>query len=117
MEKSDYRHRGLLRTRPERPRRRRTAEKRDELATLHHSITSSARGRNDVYNSTPNHLNIPVSERDYDINPRFSAFIGFVLHGYAHNDFRIFCARLYPFALNNFRLFDLSEQAPHEYPS
>ena len=67
-------------------------------------------------NSTPNHLNIPVSERGYNINPRFSAFIGFVLHGYAHNDFRIFCARLRPFALNNFRFFDLSEQAPHEYP-
>jgi hypothetical protein len=88
----------------------------DELAPFH-SITSSARGRNDVYNSTPKHLNIPVSERDYNINPRFSAFIGFVLHGYAHNDFRIFCARLRPFALNNFRLFDLSEHAPHEYPS
>src|SRR6266566_4005840 len=71
----------------------------------------------DVDTSTPNHLNIHVSERDYDINPRFSAFIGFVLHGYAHNDLRIFCARLRPFALNNFRLFDLSKQAPHEYPS
>jgi hypothetical protein len=68
-------------------------------------------------NSTPNHLSIHVSERDYDINPRFSAFIGFVLHGYAHNDLRIFCARLRPFALNNFRLFDLSKQALHEYPS
>ncbi len=67
--------------------------------------------------NSPNHLNIHVSERDYDINPRFSAFIGFVLHGYAHNDFRIFCARLRPFALNNFRLFDLSKQALHEYPS
>jgi hypothetical protein len=44
----------------------------------------------DVDNSTPNHLHIHVSERDYDINPRFSAFIGFVLHGYAHNDLRIF---------------------------
>jgi hypothetical protein len=66
----------------------------------------------DVDNSTPNHLlNIPVSERGYNINPRFSAFIGFVLHGYAHNDFS-----LRPFALNNFRFFDLSEQAPHEYP-
>ena len=67
-------------------------------------------------NTTPNHLNIPVSERDYNINPRFPAFIGFVLHGYVYNDFRIFCARLRPFALNNFRFFDLSEQAPHEYP-
>jgi hypothetical protein len=71
----------------------------------------------DVDNSTPNHLNIHVSERDYDINPRFSAFIGFVLHGYAHNNFRIFCARLRPFALNNFRFFDFSKQALHEYPS
>jgi hypothetical protein len=62
-------------------------------------------------------LTSPFQGRDYNINPRFSAFIGFVLHGYAHNDFRIFCARLRPFALNNFRLFDLSEQAPHEYPS
>jgi hypothetical protein len=60
----------------------------------------------DVDNSTPNHLNIHVSERDYDINPRFSAFIGFVVHGYPHNDFRIFCPRLRPFALNNFRLFE-----------
>jgi hypothetical protein len=71
----------------------------------------------DVDNSMPNHLNIHVLERDYDIKPRFSAFIGFVLHGYPHNDLRIFCARLRPFALNNFRLFDLSKQALHEYPS
>jgi hypothetical protein len=71
----------------------------------------------DVDNSTPNHLNIHVSERDYDINPRFSAFIGFVVHGYPHNDFRIFCARLRPFALNNSHLFELSKQALHEYPS
>jgi hypothetical protein len=42
-------------------------------------------GKIDVDNSTPH-----VSERDYDIYPRFSAFIGFVLHGYAHNDFRFF---------------------------
>jgi hypothetical protein len=71
----------------------------------------------DVDNSTPNHLNIHVSERDYDINPRFSALIGFVVHGYPHNDFRILRARLRPFALNNFRLFELSKQALHEYPS
>jgi hypothetical protein len=63
------------------------------------------------------HLNIHVLERDYDIKPRFSAFIGFVLHGYPYNDLRIFYARLRPFALNNFRLFDLSKQALHEYPS
>src|SRR5262245_1357932 len=35
MEKPDYRHRGLLRARRERPRDRRTAEERDELAALH----------------------------------------------------------------------------------
>src|SRR6266446_5428390 len=40
MQKSDHRHR-LLRARRERPRRS-AAEKRDELAALHHSITSSA---------------------------------------------------------------------------
>jgi hypothetical protein len=71
----------------------------------------------DVDNSTPNHLNIYVSERDYDINPRFSALIGFVVHGYPHNDSRILRARLRPFALNNFRLFELSKQALHEHPS
>jgi hypothetical protein len=106
-----------LRPRRERPRCCGAAESQDELAPLHlrtHSVTSSARSRNC---STPNHLNIYVLERDYDINPRFSAFIGFVLHGYAHNGLRIFCARLRPFALNNFRLFDLSKQTLHEYPS
>ena len=35
--------RWLLRTRRERPRGRRAAEQRDELAAPHHSITSSAR--------------------------------------------------------------------------
>src|SRR5499433_214554 len=40
-EKSDHRHRPLLRARRERPRSRRAAEQRDELAALH-SITSSA---------------------------------------------------------------------------
>ena len=43
VEKPDHRHRRLLRARRERPRRRRAAEQRDELAPLH-SITSSARG-------------------------------------------------------------------------
>src|SRR5262245_50267283 len=42
VEKPDYRHRRLLSTRPQRPRGRRAAEYRDELAPLH-SITSSAR--------------------------------------------------------------------------
>src|SRR5262249_32307482 len=41
-EKPDHRHRGLLRTRRERPRGRRAAEQRDEVAALH-SITSSPR--------------------------------------------------------------------------
>src|SRR5262249_859521 len=41
----DHRHRRLLRARCERPRRR-AAEQRDELATLH-SITSSARASSD----------------------------------------------------------------------
>src|SRR5262249_47212681 len=44
--KSDHRHRRLLRARRERPRGRRAAEQRDEVAPLH-SITSSARSRND----------------------------------------------------------------------
>jgi hypothetical protein len=34
---------GLLRPRRERPRRRRAAEERDDLAPSHHSITSSVR--------------------------------------------------------------------------
>jgi hypothetical protein len=42
FKKPDHRHRGLLRTRAERPCRCRTAEQRDERAALH-SITSSAR--------------------------------------------------------------------------
>ena len=41
-QKSNHRHRRLLRARRERPRRRRAAEQRDELAASH-SITSSAR--------------------------------------------------------------------------
>src|SRR6516164_3467233 len=43
--KPDHRHRRLLRPRCERPRSRRTAEKRDELAP-NHSITSSANASN-----------------------------------------------------------------------
>ena len=42
MKEPDHRHRRLLRARRERPRRRRAAEQRDELAAVH-SITSSAR--------------------------------------------------------------------------
>jgi hypothetical protein len=44
-EKPNHRHR-LLRPRRNRPRCRRAAEKGDELATLNHSMTSSARSRN-----------------------------------------------------------------------
>src|SRR5215813_11339454 len=43
----------LLRARCEWPRRRRAAEQRDELAALHHSITSSARASTDVGISSP----------------------------------------------------------------
>src|SRR6516165_3957527 len=46
IEKTDYRQCRLLRARRERPRDRRAADKRDELAARH-SITSSARSRND----------------------------------------------------------------------
>ena len=42
VEEPDHRHRWLLPTRRDRPRRRRAAEQRDELAPFH-SITSSAR--------------------------------------------------------------------------
>src|SRR5262249_21137137 len=41
IDEADHRHRRLLRARRERPRGRRTAEQRDEVAPLH-SITSSA---------------------------------------------------------------------------
>src|SRR5262245_4827589 len=46
VEKPDHRHRRLLRACGESPRNRRAAEQRDELAPPH-SITSSARSRND----------------------------------------------------------------------
>src|SRR5881227_1968962 len=46
----------LLRPRRKRPRRHRTAEKRDELATAAHSITSSARASSDDGTSTPSAL-------------------------------------------------------------
>jgi len=42
VQKSDRRHHGLLRALRERPRRRRAANERDEIAPLH-SITQSAR--------------------------------------------------------------------------
>ena len=52
---TDHRHRRLLRPRRERPRCRRTAEKRDELAPLH-SITSSARASSDGGTVEPERL-------------------------------------------------------------
>src|SRR5439155_15321588 len=56
VEVTDHRHCRLLRARRERPRGRRAAEQRDELAPLYrcnHSITWSARSRIDVGNSMP----------------------------------------------------------------
>ena len=53
VEKPNHRHRRLLRARRERPRRRRAAEQRDELAPLH-SITSSAIASSVGGISTPN---------------------------------------------------------------
>src|SRR6516164_4727595 len=55
VEKPDHRHPRLLRARRERPRRRRAAEERDELAAFH-SITSSARASNDCGTSSPRAL-------------------------------------------------------------
>ena len=52
MEKSDHGNARLLRERRQRPGRR-SAEQRDELAALHHSITSSARRRIEVGISMP----------------------------------------------------------------
>src|SRR6516165_2797419 len=43
VDEADNWHGRLLRARHERPRRSRAADERDELAALHHSITSSAR--------------------------------------------------------------------------
>src|SRR5262249_39258484 len=54
-DKSDNRHRCLLRARRERPRHSRAAEKRDELAPLH-SITSSARASSVGGTSRPSAL-------------------------------------------------------------
>src|SRR5262249_15105522 len=55
VEEPDYRHRWLLCARRERPRRRRAAEERDELAALH-SITSSARASSVGGTSRPSAL-------------------------------------------------------------
>src|SRR5262249_15997185 len=55
VEETNQRHRRLLRPRRERPRSRRAAEERNELATFH-SITSSARTRIVVGIVTPSAL-------------------------------------------------------------
>src|SRR5215831_13568656 len=52
-EKPDHGHRRLLRARRERPGSRRAAKQRDELAALHHSITSSARASSMGGTSSP----------------------------------------------------------------
>src|SRR5262249_24392794 len=55
VEERDHRHRPLLRARRERPCRR-AADQRDEIAPLHHSITSSARASTDDGRSRPRAL-------------------------------------------------------------
>src|SRR5262245_2859162 len=75
-----------------------------------YSITSSARRRS-------RHGAIALTstfQSDHDTDPRISACISLVLHIDAHNDFRIVGARLRPFALNNFCLFELTKEALHE---
>ena len=57
-EEPDHRHRRLLRARCERPRRRRAAEQRDELAPPH-SITSSASNCNAVGTAIPSVAAVP----------------------------------------------------------
>src|SRR5262245_31620867 len=52
VEKADHRNSWVLRVSRERPRRRRAAEQRDEVAPPH-SITSSARKRIEVRTATP----------------------------------------------------------------
>src|SRR5262249_31808815 len=56
VEEPNNRHRRLLRARRQRPRRRCTAEQRDERAALHHSITSSAVARSVDGTSSPSAL-------------------------------------------------------------
>src|SRR5262249_22991731 len=55
-EEPDHRHRRLLRARRERPRHRRAADERNELAAPDHSITSSARARSEGGTSRPSAL-------------------------------------------------------------
>jgi hypothetical protein len=56
-EKSDHRQRALLRARRERPRRRRrAADEHDNIAPLHHSMTSSARASSVGGTSRPSAL-------------------------------------------------------------
>jgi hypothetical protein len=56
-----------------------------------------------------------VLERDHNMDLRFAAFVGFVLHNDAHYDVRILCARLRPLVLNNLQLFGLCEHSLHKY--
>src|SRR5262249_54186529 len=56
VEKSDHRHRRLLRTRRQRPRRRRAADAREECAPRRHSITPSARASSSAGTSMPSAL-------------------------------------------------------------
>src|SRR5262245_1540537 len=56
FEESNDRHLRLLRARCKRPRRYRAADERDERASLHHSITSSARANIDGGTSRPSVL-------------------------------------------------------------
>jgi hypothetical protein len=58
-----------------------------------------------------------VLERDHNMDLRFSAFVGFVLHNNAHYNFRILCARLRPLVLNNLQFFGLCEHSLHKYPT
>src|SRR5262245_619206 len=55
-DKADDRHRRLLRPRRQRPRHRRAAEQRDELAAPDHSITSSSRASSVGGTSRPSAL-------------------------------------------------------------
>jgi hypothetical protein len=49
----------------------------------------------------------------HNMDLRFAAFVGFVLHNDAHYDVRILCARLRPLMLNNLQLFGLCEHSLH----
>src|SRR5947208_17098295 len=46
---------------------------------------------------------------------RFSAFVGFGFHIHADYNFRIFCPRFRPFALNDLQRFGLGEHSLHQH--